>query len=271
MISINNLEFSYKKKQKPLFKGFSLEIEAGRIVGLLGKNGAGKSTLLKIIAGLKTPSTGELEINGHNPGKRSPNFLAEIYVVPEEFSLPPISINCYISATAPLYPSFDEVKLEKLLGEFELKRSEHLNHLSHGQRKKFLIALALASNCKILLLDEPTNGLDIPSKSIFRKVLVSSVSEEQLVIISTHQVKDIDAIIDQVVVIDEGKIVFLENMMDITRKFHFETISSLNNTENVLYHEKCPMGYRVITPAIENEESVIEMELLFNAIINKKI
>ncbi|MDD4921302.1 MAG: ABC transporter ATP-binding protein [Bacteroidales bacterium] len=270
MISIKNLHFNYKK-QKPLFADFSLEMETGQIVGLLGKNGAGKSSLLKIVAGLRTPHTGELIVNGFNPGKRDPHFLADLYMVPEDFTLPSITIGCYVNATAPLYPSFETDKLEKILSEFELEKNENLARLSHGQRKKFLIAFALASNCKLLLLDEPTNGLDIPSKSIFRKILVSSVSDEQLVLISTHQVKDIDAIIDKVVVIDEGVIVYQETMADISRKLNFETVVSLDGKDQVLYHEKCPMGYRVIIPANDGQESVIDMELLFNAIINKKI
>lgn len=270
MISIKKMKFAYKKS-KPLFTDFSLEIETGQIVGLLGKNGAGKSTLLKLIAGLLTPHAGELNANGFIPCKRDTNFLADIYMVPEDFTLPSISIDYFIRATAPLYPSFDVEKLRNILHEFELKKTENLGRLSHGQRKKFLIAFALASNCKILVLDEPTNGLDIPSKSVFRKILVSSVSEEQLVLISTHQVKDIDTIIDKVLVIDEGEIAFQENIASITQKLRFETLTSLNSAKDILYHEKCPMGYRVIVHTTDHHESIIDMELLFNAIINKKI
>lgn len=270
MIEIKKLSFHYKKKTS-LFNDFSLEVESGSIVGLLGKNGAGKSTLLKLIAGLITPSAGKLSVNGYDPSKRSPNFLADVYMVLEEFSLPATSIGCYIKATAPLYPAFDTEKLESIFDEFELKATNKLNQLSHGQRKKFLIAFALASNCKVLILDEPTNGLDIPSKSLFRKILVSSVTDEQLVIISTHQVKDIDTIIDKIVAIDNGTIVYKENTSEISQKLHFETTTSLNDAKDVIYHERCPMGYRIIVPTTDHNESEIDMELLFNAIINKKI
>ena len=155
------------------------------------------------------------------------------------------------------------------MAEFDLLRSANLNKLSHGQRKKFLIAFALSTNCKMLVLDEPTNGLDIPSKSQFRKILVSSVTDEQLVIISTHQVKDIDTIIDKVVVIDNGNIIYNENTEDITQKLNFDMVNSLVGVENVLYSEQCPLGYRIIVPATFNSESNIDLELLFNAIINK--
>lgn len=269
MINIKNLSFHYKKKT-PLFQNFSLEIENGRIVGLLGKNGAGKSTLLNLIAGLCQPNEGSMDVNGFTPSDRNPNFLADIYMVPEEFSFPHVSIATYVKAFSPLYPSFDYQKLDSIFMEFELNSSLNLNKLSHGQRKKFLIAFALSTNCKMLVFDEPTNGLDIPSKSQFRKILVSSITDEQLVVISTHQVKDIDTIIDKVVVIDNGEIIYRENIDEITRKIYFDTVATLAGQENVLYHEQCPFGYKIIIPATNAEESNVDLELLFNAVINKR-
>lgn len=254
-----------------MFSDFSLELNKGHIVGLLGKNGAGKSTLLNLVAGLVRPQSGELNVNGFTPFSRNPNFLQDIYFVPEEFSFPHVSIATYVKAFSPLYPAFDPDKLKSILDDFEMESASHLNKLSHGQRKKFLIAFALSTNCKVLVLDEPTNGLDIPSKSLFRKVLVSSVSDDQLVIISTHQVKDIDTVIDKVLVIDEGTIIYNENSEDITQKLYFETVSTLADNEDVLYSEKCPSGYRVVKAANGNAESDIDLELLFNAIINKTI
>lgn len=270
MINIQNLTFHYKKSTA-LFDGLSLQLESGRIVGLLGKNGAGKSTLLNLMSGLIKAQGGLLHVNSHLPFDRKPAFLADIYVVPEEFTFPHISIDTYVKAFSPLYPSFDREKLNTILKEFDLAGKSNLNRLSHGQRKKFLIAFALASNCKILLLDEPTNGLDIPSKSQFRKILVSSITDEQLVIISTHQVKDIDTVIDKVVVIDNGNMVYNEDIEAISRKLYFEQVSSLNGLDNVLYHENCPAGYKVMQPVTDGKESSIDLELLFNAIINKSI
>jgi len=270
MINIQNLSFHYKKKS-PLFNDFSLEVESGRIVGLLGKNGAGKSTLLNLLAGLSHPTKGEINVNGFIPFQRNPNYLADIYMVPEEFAFPPISISTYVKAFSPLYPNFENQKLNNILEEFELQSTSNLNKLSHGQRKKFLIAFALSTNCKMLVFDEPTNGLDIPSKSQFRKILVSSVTEEQLIIISTHQVKDIDTVIDKVVVIENGKIIYQENIDEITQKLYFDLVPSITGIENVLYHEQCPLGHKIIVPAMNGNESSIDLELLFNAIINKKI
>ena len=270
MIKIRNLSFYYKKKSS-LFSDFSLELENGRIVGLLGKNGAGKSTLLSLIAGLIQPQSGEINVNGYVPFNRNPNFLADLYMVPEEFSFPHVSIATYVKAFSPLYPAFDFQKLNEILKEFELELSFNLNKLSHGQRKKFLIAFALSTNCKLMILDEPTNGLDIPSKSQFRKILVSSVTDEQLVIISTHQVKDIDTVIDKVLVIDNGAIIYNKNTDEVTQELYFETVSSVSEKDQVLYSEQCPMGYKIVKRAAAEAESGIDLELLFNAIIHKTI
>jgi ABC-2 type transport system ATP-binding protein len=270
MITIKELTFHYGKRKK-LFNHFSLNLEQGCIVGLLGKNGAGKSTLLQLVAGLLAPQQGEIEVNDYKPFQRDPNFLADIYMIPEEFFLPSITIAGYLKAVTPLYPSFDKEKLNNILEEFELTTGDKLHHLSHGQRKKFLIAFALASNCKLLILDEPTNGLDIPSKSLFRKILVGSVTDEQLVLISTHQVKDIDTIIDKVVVVEDGVIAFEEDTAGISSKYLFETVASPDGINDILYQEKSPMGYRIIRPANGDSETSIDLELFFNAIIHKTI
>lgn len=268
MIKIQNLTFRYKK-QDALFTDLSFEQQNGSIVGLLGKNGAGKSTLLQLISGLLRPQMGELNINGFKPFDRFPDFLADIYMVSEEFSFPSITIAVYIKATAPLYPKFDYVKMSNILQEFELDPKKNLNSLSHGQRKKFLIAFALSTNCSLLILDEPTNGLDIPSKSLFRKILVSSVSLEQLVLISTHQVKDIETIIDKIIILEQGKIIYNETVFDIGQQWQFKTVASLSGLETPVYQEKCLGGLRVILPADSIEETEIDIELLFNAIIHK--
>lgn len=270
MIEIKNLHFQYQKKRL-LFDDLTLNIQPGSIVGLLGKNGAGKSTLLNLLAGLMMPQKGEVLVNDFRPYLRNPHFLADISLVPEEFVLPSVTIDLYVRAMAPLYPSFDLEKLDKILAEFELQRTDRLSQISHGQRKKFLLAFTLASNCKLIVLDEPTNGLDIPSKSQFRKILVGSVTDEQLVIISTHQVKDIDTIIDQLLILDEGKLLFDRSMEDINRHWCFSTVPSLNGLSEVLYHEKATTGYKTIQPVTDGKESPVDLELFFNAIVNQAL
>jgi ABC-2 type transport system ATP-binding protein len=168
MVTINDLKFNYSKKQPPLFENLDCELQAGSIVGLLGKNGAGKTTLLKLMIGLLRPTDGKVGIMGHQPAERQPSLLQDICFLPEEFHLPGVSINNYVKANSGFYPRFDEGLLRRLINDFELPEGKSLNQLSYGQKKKFLISFGLSTKCRLLVLDEPTNGLDIPSKSIFR-------------------------------------------------------------------------------------------------------
>jgi ABC-2 type transport system ATP-binding protein len=263
MIKINNLNFAYPR-QKLLFNKLSLNAEPGSITGLLGKNGAGKTTLLKLLAGTLRCQSGEISVSGHNPQKREVSMLSNVFMVPEEFYLPSVTIEDYHKAYSPFYPVFDHEMLNRILKEFELDKSDNLHRLSHGQKKKFLIAFALSTRCSLLILDEPTNGLDIPSKLLFRKILAGSLDENQLVIISTHQVKDVENLIDKIIILDEGHIIFQETIAGISEKVNF-VFSPSRDAENSIYTEAIPGGYRSVTTkgAIETE---IDIELLFNAV-----
>ncbi len=264
MIDIKKLNFNYNNKQPALFEDLDCELQAGSIVGLLGKNGAGKTTLLKIMIGLLLPTNGQVKVNDHSPRKRQPSFLEDLFFVSEEFQLPGISINNYVKANSVFYPRFDEKLLHKLLVDFELPETKSLQKLSYGQKKKFLISFALSTKCRLLVLDEPTNGLDIPSKAIFRKVLAGSLDEEQLVIISTHQVRDVENLIDRIVMLEKGRFIMQKDLYEISEKLNFST-SSTADGEDVLYSEMVPGGYKVITPQV-NGDSSVDIELLFNAV-----
>ena len=271
MINIRNLNFSYSSKQPPLFDQLDCQLQAGSIAGLLGKNGAGKTTLLKMIIGLLFPTEGHVIVNEHFPKKRQPSFLEDLFFVSEEFHVPPISIDKYLEANAGFYPRFDRELLQQLLKDFELPEAKNLQKLSYGQKKKFLISFALSTKCRLLVLDEPTNGLDIPSKSIFRKVLAGSLDEDQLVIISTHQVKDVENLIDQILMLENGKFIMQRDVYDLSSRLNFSFSQSAAG-KDVLYSEMVPGGYKVIT-AQANGSSSVDIELLFNAITqdNQKI
>ncbi len=263
MINITNLSFGYGAKF-PLFKELNLQVNQGSIIGLLGKNGAGKSTLLKLVAGLLQAQQGSMTVMNHVPFQRKPSYLEHVYFVPEEFSTPSVTISAFVKATAPFYPTFDYAKMDKILSDFELDSSKNLSKMSYGQKKKFLIAFALSTNCKLLLLDEPTNGLDIPSKSLFRKVMAGALTDEQMVIISTHQVKDVENLIDRILLVDKGRIVFNSSVFDVIENFAFQTVSDIRSN-NYLYHESAPGGHRVIKHK-NGIETPLDIELLFNAI-----
>jgi ABC-2 type transport system ATP-binding protein len=267
MIDIQNVSFHYKK-QYPLFDGLSLSLQAGSITGLLGKNGAGKTTLLKLIAGLVFPKSGSIEVMAHSPKKRLPSFLSGVFFVPEEFYLPSIPVKTYVSVNSAFYPKFDEGLMTRLLSEFELDPKRFIDQMSYGQKKKFLISFGLATKCRLLILDEPTNGLDIPSKALFRKVMAGALDEEQLVLISTHQVKDVETLIDRIIILDHGKFILEKDMLEISKQLQFSK-SHTGEGGEVLYSESVPGGYKVITSRQDGNTS-IDIELLFNAVTTGK-
>jgi ABC-2 type transport system ATP-binding protein len=271
MISIQNLSFAYKKK--PVFDGLNLEFNAGHVYGLLGKNGTGKSTLLRNIAGLLFPTGGKLSVNGFTPFERFPHFLQDIFLVPEEFYLPDISIEDFIKHHSPFYTRFNRQKFQNYISVFQIPSDSTLQNMSYGQKKKVLISFALATNSKLLLMDEPTNGLDIMSKSQFRKVLAEALDDQRCIIISTHQVKDLENLIDRITVIDEGKILFDQNVADITKKLSFRFAYEGEQLEDAFYNESSLKGNIVVTPNYDGEETKLDLELLYKAIVtnSKKI
>jgi ABC-2 type transport system ATP-binding protein len=264
MVIIKDLSFRYSKKIQPLFQDLNCELHSGSIVGLLGKNGAGKTTLLKLMIGLLRPTEGTVRILDRQPAEREPSLLEDMYFLPEEFYHPSVTIKQYAKANAGFYPRFDQALLNRLISDFELPENKRLNELSYGQKKKFLISFALSTKCRLLVLDEPTNGLDIPSKSIFRRVMAGSLDADQLVIISTHQVRDVENLIDRVLMLEQGKFIMQKNIYEIASKLHFATTASPEG-KNILYREMVPGGYKVITPQTDGSSSV-DIELLFNAI-----
>lgn len=266
MVIINDLGFRYSKKIQPLFQELNCELHSGSIVGLLGKNGAGKTTLLKLMIGLLRPTEGTVRIMDKQPDEREPSLLQDMYFLPEEFHHPSVTIKQYVKANSGFYPRFDLALLNRLITDFELPENKRLNELSYGQKKKFLISFALSTKCRLLVLDEPTNGLDIPSKSIFRRVMAGSLDADQLVIISTHQVRDVENLIDRVLMLEKGKFIMQKNIYEIASKLHFATTASPEG-EHILYREMVPGGYKVITPQTDGSSSV-DIELLFNAISN---
>jgi ABC-2 type transport system ATP-binding protein len=213
MITIHDLTFRYDKKI-PLFDHLELELAPGHIYGLLGKNGAGKTTLLKLICGLTFPMGGTIMAGEKTPGERKPEYLQELFFLPEEVYLPAANPSKLLSLYAGFYPAFNEADFRSMLKQFEVDYDQKLSKLSYGQKKKVLIAFALACNTRYLLLDEPTNGLDIPSKATFRSMLAGSCNEERIILISTHQVRDLESLIDHVLILDQGSIILSRSVVE---------------------------------------------------------
>ena len=271
MINVNNISFKYAGQRNLVFDDFSLELEANNIYGLLGKNGTGKSTLLYLISGLLRAKKGTVSFDGIETKKRRPETLSEIFIVPEEFDLPAMSLNEYVRINEPFYPRFSREVLEACLVDFELTTDVKLNALSMGQKKKVFMSFALAAGTKLLLMDEPTNGLDIPSKSQFRKVVAQHMTEDRTLIISTHQVHDVESLLDHVLILSRQKLLLDASVADLTEKYTFE-YRTPDEMDDVIYAEPSLQGNAVIAPRKgDSPETQINLELLFNAVNEGKI
>jgi len=271
IIKFKNVDFSYVKKA-PLLTNLDLQLTPGHIHGLLGKNGEGKSTLLKLISGLIFPQKGEIEVMGFTPKKRKPEMLREIFFLPEELPVFSLKIADFQKAYAPFYPNFSAEQFDKILKEFEIPSKDlKLNNLSYGQKKKIFVAFGLATNTKIMLMDEPTNGLDIPSKGQFRRIVASVTDESRCIIISTHQVRDLDSLIDSIIIMDGHEIVFNESIDVITQKLLFKVYDKNEKNDSVIYSEEDLRGFYQVRENLNHEESKLDIELLFNSVnTNKK-
>lgn len=267
MVSIENLSFAFKKNE-PLFTGLNLELSPGKTYGLFGLNGAGKTTLLNHITGMLFPESGTCNILDTPARDRHPAVLSDLFIVPEQFELPPLTGNRYIDIHAPFYPKFDMGRMKTFMKEFEINPDKKIPAMSYGQRKKFLIAFALATQTGLLLMDEPTNGLDIPSKSQFRKIQASLDNSDRCTIISTHQVRDLGAMIDHITVLKDGKIIFNQSVDAVNRKLSFKKIDK-SESRDYIYGEEILGGLHTITPATDHEETELDLELLFNGIIQE--
>lgn len=264
MIDINNITFGYGRRRKPVLSDFSLSIDAGGIYGLLGKNGAGKSTLLYLIAGLLSPQKGSITVAGADPRLRRPSTLADIFIVPEEFSLPSLRMEEFVRINKPFYPNFSAEDLKRHLTTFEMDPEMHLGALSMGQKKKAYMCFALACNTPLLLLDEPTNGLDIPGKSRFRQFIVSAMSDDRTVLISTHQVRDIDRILDHVIITDSNHVIYNESVAHTLNRLQFLTTTDKEEILSALYSRPAVDGCEIVTLNHDGEvETDINLELLF--------
>ncbi len=265
MIDLKNINFSYSKRQE-LIKELSLTLTPGSIYGLLGRNGAGKTTLLKLIIGMLFPKSGECLINGKVSSKRLPETLQEVFFVPEDFELQGKTAKEFAEIHGKFYPKFSYSEFTGYLNTFGLTSEKNLRSLSFGQKKQVLLCFGLAVNTKYLILDEPTNGLDIPSKEILRRLLASAINESRSFIISTHQIRDLNNLLDPIIIINKGKVIFNQNYDTIGEKIAFKTLENIDDNSNILWYEKRFTMYDAICLNTDNEHTNTDIEMLFKAV-----
>lgn len=267
ILQAKRISFSYGAlRRKAVFTDFSLAVERGKVYGLLGLNGAGKSTLIYLMAGLLTPQCGSVEVNGRNVRNRLPSTLGSVYLVPEEFDMPRMSLKEFATLNGALYPRFSYDDMLNNLAIFGIDPEiKNLTALSMGQKKKVLMSFAFATNADLMLMDEPTNGLDIPGKSQFRRLVASRMTDDRTIIISTHQVRDIDRCIDHVVIVDQSKVLLDESVASITGRLRFVENGTAAEVAEAIYSQPSVMGYSLVTQNTSDDETELNLETLFNA------
>ena len=267
MVKLENLCFGYG--EQTLFRDANLFLAPGKIYGLLGLNGAGKSTLLRLMAGLLFPDLGRANILGYAPARREPGFLSKLFLLPEELNVPSVADREFVTARAPFYPEFNHERMERLLGAFDVPRGKILTRLSQGQKKKFLLSFGLASNASLLMLDEPTNGLDIPSKGLFRRLIAEALTNQQVIVTATHQVRDVDSLIDSIIILHKGKVLLNRGVAEMSTNIRTSSGTSRaeEGTGELLYRESTVGGFATVRKERNEGGGQLDLELLFKAAI----
>ena len=271
MITIRNLGFTYGKKdvlEKYVLRNIDMKLEEGRIYGLLGENGVGKTTLLTLLCGLKKPQIGSIDTDGHIPYDRKPSFLSDQYYLSDEVAAVNMKAIDYAITYGKFWEGFDIGKFEEIMNIFENDPQQKMTKMSFGQLKKAYIAFALACNTKYIFMDEPTNGLDIPSKAQFRKAVTKYTREDSVILISTHQVRDLENIIDPIIILDKQEVLLNATIEEISKKLFFDYTHE--RAECPIYRESIPGGNIQVSINNGEEESKVHLEALFNTVHQNK-
>ena len=266
MIQIKDLGFSYG--EKAVLKNINMNLEEGRIYGLLGENGVGKTTLLTLLCGLKKPQTGTIDVDSCKPYDRLPSFLSDQFYLSDEVPAVNMKAEEYAVTYGKFWEGFDLGKFNEIMEVLENDPHQKMNKMSFGQLKKTYIAFALACNTKYLFMDEPTNGLDIPSKAQFRKAITKYTREDSVILISTHQVRDLENIIDPIIILDRQEVLLNATIAEISEKLHFDYSNEVN--QYALYRELVPGGNIQVSLNHTKEESKVNLEALFNTVYQHK-
>lgn len=266
MIQIKDLAFSYGSAK--VLEHINLKLEPGKVYGLLGENGVGKTTLLTLLCGLKKPKAGEIDIDGLVPFNRQSELLANLCYLPDEVQ--PVSERAvsWARIKGRFWPEFKLETFSAIMKDFEMDETMKMNAMSYGQLKKTYISFVLACSARYILMDEPTNGLDIPSKTQFRSAVLKYSSEESSIVISTHQVRDLENVIDPIVILDNTGVILNASIEEITSRLHFDYGSSLNPDN--LYCEQLPGGFIQVSLNKDGRDSKVNIEALFNAVHKNK-
>ncbi len=201
---------------KQVLKNLNLQIESGKIVGLLGKNGTGKTTLIKLINDLLVPTSGEIYFKGEKIGVQSKKHISYL---PERIHLDKsMSVNQTIRFFKDFYEDFDEEKARKLLQDLGLDADQKLIKMSKGMQEKVQLVLVMSRKADLYVLDEPIGGVDPATREYILDTILTNFTEGASVLISTHLIGDVERILDEVIYLDDGQIVLQGDADEIREK-----------------------------------------------------
>ena len=266
MIEIQNLGFSYGRKS--VLKNITMRLEGGNVYGLLGENGVGKTTLLTLLCGLKRPQEGYVTVDGRYPFERRTDLLQEQYYLPDEVAPVHARACDFAHESGRFWPNFDFDLFQRVLAEFDVDPAQRMDAMSAGQLKKTYVSFALACRTRYYYMDEPTNGMDIPSKSQFRRAITKYTGEDSTIVISTHQVRDLEDIIDPIIILDNRDVLVMASLEEIAAHLYFDYGPQIH--DDALYLEQTPGGTIQVCPNTAGAESKVSLEAFFNAVYRHK-
>ena len=215
LLKCQNLSKNYGKKQA--LTDVNLEITAGKIVGLLGRNGSGKTTLIKLINNLLMPTEGEVLVDGKKLGVESKKVIS--YLPERTYFSRNMSVKKVLDFFADFYADFDKKRAQKLLKDLDLDENQKISAMSKGMQEKMQLVLVMSRKAKLYILDEPLGGVDPATRDYVLDTILTNFNEKASLIISTHLISDIERILDEVILIDNGKVIMQDEADAIRAKY----------------------------------------------------
>ena len=270
ILRAEGLTYRYERGQD-LLRGIDLTIGEGGITALCAPNGEGKTTLLKLIAGLRFPRAGKLEVLGHDPAHRPLDLQQRMYFLATEPYFPDWSSRRIGDHYGRLYPNFDEGLFLDTLDTFGLDPDRPLRKVSFGQKRRAQLSLALATRTQLLLLDEPTTGLDIEGKEQFRRALVAGTEAGQTVLLATHLLEEISPVIDNLLILRNGRTDTHVDLMAARDYLSFNVVTQQPPYSDTGYHRRIPGGWLTIHADGRPSGAEFHLESLYLALVSGKV
>ncbi len=214
VLEAKNVNKSYGRNNKVL-KDFNIKFESGKIIGLLGPNGCGKTTFLKLVAGLLTADSGEIEICGTPVSDETNKYIS--YLPERTYFNPSMKVKELLDYFEDFYKDFDRLKAEKMLSDLEISSSRPLKAYSKGQKEKIQLVLVMSRRAKLYILDEPIGGVDPASREYILSTIIGNYAQDATVIITTHLIHDIEPVLDEFAFMTKGGKIVMQGNADDAR------------------------------------------------------